>query len=70
MRGASALIMADHLNRFSNGSSSLIRVVSRLTRPLARPRSGLSLCILTPHVTLQVTSGGILLLSDFLGRNI
>ena len=27
MRGASALIMADHLNRFSNGSPSLIRVV-------------------------------------------
>ena len=26
MRGASALIMADHLNRFSNGSPSPIRV--------------------------------------------
>ena len=61
MRGASALIIADHLNRFSNGSPSLIRVASRLTRPLAKPRSGPSLRILTPHVTLQVTSGGILL---------
>ena len=27
MRGASALIMADHLNRFSNGFPSLIRVI-------------------------------------------
>ena len=26
MRGANALIMADHLNRFSNGSLSPIRV--------------------------------------------
>ena len=45
MRKASALIMADHLNRFSNGFLSLIRVTSRLIRPLARPRSGLSLSI-------------------------
>ena len=43
MRGANAFIMADHLNRFSNSSPSLIRVTSRLTRPLARPRSGPSL---------------------------
>ena len=27
MRGASALIAADHLNRFSNGSPSVIYVV-------------------------------------------
>ena len=52
MRGASTFIMADHLNRFSNSSLSLIRIVSRLTRPLARPRSGPSLYILIPHVTL------------------
>ena len=45
MRGVSAFIMADHLNRFSNGSPSLIRVISRLTRPLARQRSGPSLFI-------------------------
>ena len=61
MRGVSALIMVNHLNRFFNGSPSLICVISRLTRPLARPRSGPNLGILTPHVTLQVTSGGILL---------
>ena len=52
MRGVSALIMADHLNRFSDGSPSLIRVVSRLIRSLARPWSGLSLYILILHVTL------------------
>ena len=45
MRGASALIMADHLNRFSNGSPSPIRVTSRLTCPLARLKSGPSLSV-------------------------
>ena len=45
MRGVSALIMADHLNRFSNGFPSLICVVSRLIRPLARLRSGSSLSV-------------------------
>ena len=45
MRGASALIMADHLNRFSNGSPSPIPCNSRLTRPLARPWSGPSLSV-------------------------
>ena len=45
MRGASAFIMADHLNRFYNGSPSPICVTSRLTRPLARLKSSPSLSI-------------------------
>ena len=45
MRGVNALIMADYVNRFSNSSPSLIRIVSRLIHFLARPRSGLSLSI-------------------------
>ena len=61
MGGVNTLIMVNYLNRFSNGSPSLIRVISRLIYPLARPRSSPSLYILTPHMTLQVTFGGILL---------
>ena len=45
MRGASALIMVNYLNRFSNGSPSFICVALRLIRPLARRRSGLSLTV-------------------------
>ena len=45
IRGVNAFIMADHLNRFFNGFPSLIRVASRLIRPLTRPRSGPSLSV-------------------------
>ena len=45
MRRASAFIMVNHLNRFSNSSLSPIRVALRLTCPLARPRSGPSLSV-------------------------
>ena len=45
MRGVRALIIANHLNQFPNGFPSLIRVISRLTYPLARPRSGPNLSI-------------------------
>ena len=62
MRGASALIAADHLSRFSNGSPSVIHVArdsdTLLGQTLLWPQP---LYLLIPHVTLQVTSGGILL---------